>query len=173
MKRKTPVKPYVLFSVFRSNTFYIKFYSNSILVYSFDADTIRLRRCTKITIDGGMPQQLPIDVALVLDPMLATGGSANVALACLKRCGVGRMKFLGLIAAPEGVEALRREHPDVPIHVGVVDSHLNEKGYIVPGLGDAGDRQFGTFAGPSSEPGRGPDDETADIVRRLQRDRGG
>jgi uracil phosphoribosyltransferase len=88
---------------------------------------------------------LPIDVALVLDPMLATGGSANVALACLKRCGVSRLKFLGLIAAPEGVEALRREHPDVPIHVGVVDSHLDEKGYIVPGLGDAGDRQFGTL----------------------------
>ncbi|WVT77438.1 hypothetical protein QM996_23640 (plasmid) [Sinorhizobium chiapasense] len=63
MKRKTPVKPYVLFSVFRSNTFYIKFYSNSILVYSFDADTTRLRRCTKITIDGGMSQQLPIATA--------------------------------------------------------------------------------------------------------------
>jgi uracil phosphoribosyltransferase len=92
-----------------------------------------------------LPQRLPIDVALVLDPMLATGGSAAVALASLKRCGVGRLKFLGLIAAPEGVEALRREHPDVPVHVGVIDSHLNEKGYIVPGLGDAGDRQFGTL----------------------------
>ena len=92
-----------------------------------------------------LPQQLPIDVGLVLDPMLATGGSAIAALASLKRCGVSRLKFLGLIAAPEGVEALHREHPDVAIHVGVIDSHLNEKGYIVPGLGDAGDRQFGTL----------------------------
>jgi uracil phosphoribosyltransferase len=92
-----------------------------------------------------LPQRLPIDVGLVLDPMLATGGSAIVAMASLKRCGVKRLKFLGLIAAPEGVEALRHEHPDVPIHVGVIDSHLNEKGYIVPGLGDAGDRQFGTL----------------------------
>jgi uracil phosphoribosyltransferase len=92
-----------------------------------------------------LPARLPIDLALVLDPMLATGGSAIAAVASLKRCGVGRLRFLGLIAAPEGVEALRREHPDVSIYVGAIDSHLNEKGYIVPGLGDAGDRQFGTL----------------------------
>jgi uracil phosphoribosyltransferase len=92
-----------------------------------------------------LPAQLPIDFALVLDPMLATGGSAIAAVASLKRCGVGRLRFLGLLAAPEGVEALRREHSDVSIFVGAVDSHLNEKGYIVPGLGDAGDRQFGTL----------------------------
>jgi uracil phosphoribosyltransferase len=92
-----------------------------------------------------LPARLPIDLALVLDPMLATGGSAIAAVSSLKRCGVGRLRFLGLIAAPEGVEALRREHPDVSIYVGAIDSHLNEKGYIVPGLGDAGDRQFGTL----------------------------
>lgn len=92
-----------------------------------------------------LPATLPIDLAIVLDPMLATGGSAIAAVASLKRSGVKRVKFLGLIAAPEGVEALAKEHPDVAIHVGVVDSHLNELGYIVPGLGDAGDRQFGTL----------------------------
>src|SRR5262249_7801184 len=92
-----------------------------------------------------MPTQLPIDLAIILDPMLATGGSAIVAVASLKRCGVKRLKFLGLIAAPEGVEALSKEHPDVGIHVGVIDSHLNAKAYIAPGLGDAGDRQFGTL----------------------------
>lgn len=91
-----------------------------------------------------LPAQLPIDVGIVLDPMLATGGSAIAALASLKACGVTRFKFVGLIAAPEGVAALTREHPEVAIYVGAVDSHLNEKGYIVPGLGDAGDRQFGT-----------------------------
>lgn len=91
-----------------------------------------------------LPPQLPIDLGLILDPMLATGGSAIAAVASLKRCGLTRLKFLGLIAAPEGVEALKREHPDVRIHVGAVDRHLNDKGYIVPGLGDAGDRQFGT-----------------------------
>jgi uracil phosphoribosyltransferase len=84
----------------------------------------------------------PVDVALVLDPMLATGGSAGAAVTCLKRWGVKRVKFLGLFAAPAGVRRLRREHPDVEIHIGVVDRHLNDRGYIVPGCGDAGDRQF-------------------------------
>jgi hypothetical protein len=70
------------------------------------------------------------------------------------------------------VATLTAEHPDVDIYVAALDAHLNERGYIVPGLGDAGDRQFGTFAGPASEPGRGPDDETAEVVRRLQRDLG-
>jgi hypothetical protein len=67
------------------------------------------------------------------------------------------------------VATLRRAHPDVDIHVAALDSHLNERGYIVPGLGDAGDRQFGTFVGPSSEPGHEPDEKTAEVVRRLQR----
>ena len=76
--------------------------------------------------------------------MLATGGSAIAAVDILKRWGARRIKFLGLIAAPEGVKALQRAHPDVPIHLAALDSHLNASSYIVPGLGDAGDRQFGT-----------------------------
>jgi uracil phosphoribosyltransferase len=86
-----------------------------------------------------------IDVSFVLDPMLATGGSAVAALDILKRWGLVRLKYLGLIAAPEGVELLRRCHPDVPIYLAALDSHLDENAYIVPGLGDAGDRQFGTL----------------------------
>ncbi len=89
-------------------------------------------------------EQSKLDVVFVVDPMLATGGSAIAAIDELKKWGMGRIKFLGLIAAPEGVAAMQRQHPDVPLHLGVVDSHLNEVGYIVPGLGDAGDRQFGT-----------------------------
>jgi uracil phosphoribosyltransferase len=76
--------------------------------------------------------------------MLATGGSAVAALDILKRWGVPQLRFLGLIAAPEGVQALATHHPDVPIYLSALDSHLNEHCYIVPGLGDAGDRQFGT-----------------------------
>jgi hypothetical protein len=87
----------------------------------------------------------------------------------LKAWGAARIKQVSLIAAPEGVATLSTQHPDVDIHVAALDRELNEKGYILPGLGDAGDRQFGTFAGPSSEPGRADGDETAEIVRRLQR----
>jgi uracil phosphoribosyltransferase len=76
--------------------------------------------------------------------MLATGGSATAAIDVLKEWGVKRIKYMGLIAAPEGIAHLNSAHPDVPIYVGAVDSHLNEHGFIVPGLGDAGDRQFGT-----------------------------
>jgi uracil phosphoribosyltransferase len=85
-----------------------------------------------------------MDLALIVDPMLATGGSAVVAVDMLKQTGVVGIKFVGLIAAPEGVKALHTAHPDVPIHLAAVDSHLNEHAYIVPGLGDAGDRQFHT-----------------------------
>jgi len=85
-----------------------------------------------------------VQVCLVLDPMLATGGSAVATVNILKEWGANRIKFVGILAAPEGVEALTAAHPDVPIHLAVVDSHLNDIGYIVPGLGDAGDRQFGT-----------------------------
>ncbi|MBN1579228.1 MAG: uracil phosphoribosyltransferase [Anaerolineae bacterium] len=92
--------------------------------------------------------KLPVDptvqICLVLDPMLATGGTAIETINILKRWGANRIKYLGIIAAPEGITALDNAHPDVPIHLAVVDSHLNEIGYIVPGLGDAGDRQFGT-----------------------------
>jgi uracil phosphoribosyltransferase len=76
--------------------------------------------------------------------MLATGGSATATVDLLKRWGSPRIKYLGLIAAPEGLERLGSAHPDVDIHLGCVDERLNEIGYIVPGLGDAGDRQFGT-----------------------------
>lgn len=91
-----------------------------------------------------LPAKAPFDVAMVVDPMLATGGSAVACINELKKKGVGRIKFLGLIAAPEGVAVMRKHHPDVPLFLAAVDSHLNEKNYIVPGLGDAGDRQFGT-----------------------------
>ena len=92
-----------------------------------------------------LPDDVRVDVALVLDPMLATGGSAVATVNEIKKWGVKRIKFLGLIAAPEGVAALEKAHPDVPIHIAALDSHLNKIGFIVPGLGDAGDRQFGTF----------------------------
>lgn len=80
----------------------------------------------------------------VVDPMLATGGSAIAALQMLKNRGVKNMRFLCVIAAPEGVKKLQEAHPDVDIYIGALDEHLNENGYIVPGLGDAGDRIFGT-----------------------------
>jgi uracil phosphoribosyltransferase len=117
-----------------------------------------------------LPDAATVQVCLILDPMLATGGSSAATVDILKTWGAARIKQVSLIAAPEGVATLSRAPPDVDIHVGAVDSHLNERGYIVPGLGDAGDRQFGTFSGPASEPGHGPDDETAEVVRRLQRD---
>ena len=92
--------------------------------------------------------KLPVDptvqVCLIVDPMLATGGSAVATVNILKKWGAQRIKFVGIIAAPEGIKALTAAHPDVDIHVAAVDDHLNEIGYIVPGLGDAGDRQFGT-----------------------------
>lgn len=91
-----------------------------------------------------LPQQADVDLCLILDPMLATAGSAIAAVDVLKRWGAQRIKFLGLIAAPEGVSRLSAEHPDVPIHLAAIDDHLNDHAYIVPGLGDAGDRQFGT-----------------------------
>ncbi|MBC5660517.1 uracil phosphoribosyltransferase [Anaerosacchariphilus sp. NSJ-68] len=80
----------------------------------------------------------------VVDPMLATGGSAIAAIQMLKNRGVKNMRFLCIIAAPEGVKKLQEAHPDVDIYIGALDDHLNENGYIVPGLGDAGDRIFGT-----------------------------
>jgi uracil phosphoribosyltransferase len=91
-----------------------------------------------------LPVEPTVDICFVLDPMLATAGSATATVRILKDWGARRIKYVGLIAAPEGVERFHSEHPDVPIYVAAVDSHLNEHGYIVPGLGDAGDRQFGT-----------------------------
>jgi len=85
-----------------------------------------------------------VQVCLVLDPMLATGGSAVATADILKKWGAHRIKFVGILAAPEGVATLHGAHPDIPIHLAAVDEKLNDIGYIVPGLGDAGDRQFGT-----------------------------
>jgi uracil phosphoribosyltransferase len=117
-----------------------------------------------------LPDAATVQVCLILDPMLATGGSAAATVDILKAWGAARIKQVSLIAAPEGIATLSASHPDVDIHVAAVDSHLNERGYIVPGLGDAGDRQFGTFAGPASEPGHATGgDQTAAVVRRLQR----
>ncbi len=97
-----------------------------------------------VTYYNKLPPSPSIDLSLVLDPMLATGGSAIAAIDILKQWGARRIKFLGLIAAQEGVRALAKTHPDVPLYLAGIDSHLNAKSYIVPGLGDAGDRQFGT-----------------------------
>jgi uracil phosphoribosyltransferase len=120
-----------------------------------------------------LPDAATVQLCLILDPMLATGGSAAATVDILKAWGAARVKQVSLIAAPEGIATLSGAHPDVDIHVAAVDRALNERGYIVPGLGDAGDRQFGTFAGPASEPGHGELDETAEVVRRLQRDLSG
>lgn len=104
-----------------------------------DHDTLR-----PVTYYSKLPPMLGLDVCLLLDPMLATGGSAIAAVQTLKASGARRIKFLGLIAAPEGVRALGEAHPDVSVYVGAIDERLDERAYIVPGLGDAGDRQFGT-----------------------------
>ena len=85
-----------------------------------------------------------VSICLILDPMLATGGSAVATIDILKHWGVARIKFVGLIGAPEDISKVQQAHPEVPIHLGHVDERLNNHGYIVPGLGDAGDRQFGT-----------------------------
>ena len=92
--------------------------------------------------------KLPKDCAerevFVEDPMLATGGSATAAITMLKNKGVKKIRFMCIVAAPQGIERMQKEHPDVDLYVGALDDHLNENGYIVPGLGDAGDRIFGT-----------------------------
>jgi uracil phosphoribosyltransferase len=95
-----------------------------------------------------LPARPRISFALIVDPMLATGGSAVHACQILKASGVPRIKLACLIAAPEGIERMAREMPDVPIHLGAIDERLNAEGFIVPGLGDAGDRQFRTAMDP-------------------------
>ena len=93
-------------------------------------------------------QKLPPDIAttevLLIDPMLATGGSGTAAVSFLKNAGVTNIRFVCLVAAPEGIANLHHHHPEVPIYCAAIDRQLNEKGYILPGLGDAGDRLFGT-----------------------------
>jgi uracil phosphoribosyltransferase len=91
-----------------------------------------------------LPDSATVDLCLILDPMLATGGSATAAIEVLKRWGAVRIKLVNLIAAPEGVKAVTDAHPDVHVYCAALDRQLNDKGYILPGLGDAGDRQFGT-----------------------------
>jgi uracil phosphoribosyltransferase len=91
-----------------------------------------------------LPVAPTVQVCLILDPMLATGGSAVATVDILKQWGANRIKFVGILAAPEGIAALQTAHPDVPIYVAAIDEGLNDRGYIMPGLGDAGDRQFGT-----------------------------
>jgi len=91
-----------------------------------------------------LPKSAPADVGLVLDPMLATGGSASLALTALEAWGVKRLKLLSVIAAPEGVDTIRLRFPEIDIHVCAVDAGLNEQKFILPGLGDAGDRTFNT-----------------------------
>ena len=91
-----------------------------------------------------LPEAMEDRAAIVVDPMLATGGSGAAAVSEVKKAGATDIRFVALVAAPEGVETFREAHPDVPVYTAALDSHLNEKGYIVPGLGDAGDRLFGT-----------------------------
>jgi uracil phosphoribosyltransferase len=91
-----------------------------------------------------LPVEPTVSVCLILDPMLATGGSAVATIDILKEWGVRSIKFVGLIAAPQGIESLHAQHPDVAIHLAAIDRDLNDRGFILPGLGDAGDRQFGT-----------------------------
>jgi uracil phosphoribosyltransferase len=92
-----------------------------------------------------LPPDNPTSVALVLDPMLATGGSASAAIETLKKWGVPKICMASIISAPEGIERLTTEYPDVPVYTCVIDSHLNDQKFIVPGLGDAGDRIFNTL----------------------------
>ena len=91
-----------------------------------------------------MPKDISSREVIILDPMLATGGSAADTISMLKKDGVKKIKFLSIISAPEGIKRIEEEYPDVQIYTAAIDEILNEKGYIVPGLGDAGDRIFGT-----------------------------
>ena len=91
-----------------------------------------------------LPESIDERIAVIVDPMLATGGSAAAAITLLKEKGAKHIKLMCLVAAPEGVEAVNKEHPEVPIYVAALDEKLNDYGYILPGLGDAGDRIFGT-----------------------------
>ena len=92
-----------------------------------------------------MPEDMAQRTAILVDPMLATGGSASAAITFIKETGCTNIKMFNVLAAPEGIQRIQQDHPDVEIYVAGLDSHLNERGYIVPGLGDAGDRIFGTL----------------------------
>ena len=103
-----------------------------------------IKSVEKVTASAGMLIVGICPLVIVMDPMLATGNSATAAIGKLKGRGAKHIRFVCLVAAPEGVSKMRAEHPDVPIWTAALDSHLNEVGYIVPGLGDAGDRLWGT-----------------------------
>lgn len=90
------------------------------------------------------PDTIADAIVLLVDPMLATGGSAGAAVTLLKQRGCKHISYVGLVGAPEGVDALQKQHPDIDIYLAALDDRLNENGYIVPGLGDCGDRLFGT-----------------------------
>ena len=107
---------------------------------------------TPVSYYNRLPPTCPDDLVIVLDPMLATGGSATDAIAVLKGWGAGWIKFVGLIAAPEGVQRVAQHHPEVAIHVAALDRELDANRFIRPGLGDAGDRLFGTVQKSSDEP---------------------
>jgi uracil phosphoribosyltransferase len=92
-----------------------------------------------------LPAEATVKVCLILDPMLATGGSAVTTANIIKKWGVKRIKYVGLIGAPEGLAMMEKNHPDVDVHLASLDECLNNVGFILPGLGDAGDRQFGTM----------------------------
>jgi len=111
------------------------------LGYCRDEETLK-----PVTYYDKLPPNAPVDVAYVLDPMLATGGSACAALHNLKNWGVPELHFLGILAAPEGVARVVSEFPDVSLHICCLDEKLNDQGYIIPGLGDAGDRAFNATA---------------------------
>ena len=91
-----------------------------------------------------LPKNIENKIVIILDPMLATGGSGSAAISMLKKQGVKHIKFLSIISSPVGIAKIQKEHPDVEIYAACMDDHLNDMGYIVPGLGDAGDRIFGT-----------------------------
>jgi uracil phosphoribosyltransferase len=91
-----------------------------------------------------LPDTVTVDMVIVLDPMLATGGSSSDAITVLKSWGAPEIRFVSIISAPEGVSALLRDHPDVPVYSAALDRQLNENAFILPGLGDAGDRLYGT-----------------------------
>jgi uracil phosphoribosyltransferase len=98
-----------------------------------------------ITYFSKFPQSLSDSIVMVLDPMLATGGSASAAINVIKENGAKTIKLVSIVGAPQGVSRIEKDHPDVQIYLAALDSTLNEQGYIVPGLGDAGDRLFGTL----------------------------
>ena len=102
------------------------------------------KRLKPVAYYNKLPKEHSIDQGLLLDPMLATGGSAIAATEALKETGINNIAFLGILGSQEGVHALSKEHPDVKIHLCGIDHRLNQQGYIVPGLGDAGDRQYNT-----------------------------